>query len=217
MSVEDLKQAELFVFLAMVFLIGMFVVSARRGDVPLAPETDQPPIIMLSEENDEYRFDLGSAEIPDVFREALEEEIVPLLDELSRRYRCDTLEIVGHTDGVRMCKALSTLDEELVGALHSDYTRELVAGSNLDLGMMRAIAIVKILRESQNVGWLGNVKYILPYSAGQLIEVDRSLVREVNDMSDDRSRRRIEIRLLRSNSLNIEDAGLSQFAANGRR
>ena len=70
-------------------------------------------------------------------------------------------------------------------------------GSNLDLGMMRALAIIELLQKSRSEGWLKRIAYFFPYSAGQAIGLDKKIILEDTDI-EDRVRRRIEIRLLRS-------------------
>jgi hypothetical protein len=70
----------------------------------------------------------------------------------------------------------------------------LIPSSNADLGLMRALAIIKVLKDIQrNSDRIKNVKF-KAYSAGQLI-----LPKDIKDKSkdDDSRRRRIEIRFTR--------------------
>ncbi len=78
-----------------------------------------------------------------------------------------------------------------------DPNKILTAGSNTDLGMMRALNIMKILNESAKANQLKNIKHIHPYSAGQMILPNQQLALD-KPFENNAKRRRIEIRLLRS-------------------
>ena len=184
MQADSLKRAEIFAFLAALFLIGVVLSEQQR--------LENPPIIILSEKNEDFRFPSGSAEVPSAFVKALQQEIIPELDRLSKRYQCDSIEIIGHTDGVPVTKSVSNMD------YITHNVRKSVPGSNLDLGMLRAISVMKVFEDAQNSGALGRIRRIIPYSAGQFVLPDKQLAWGYNRHGDD-VRRRIEIRLLRSN------------------
>lgn len=189
MRPQHLKQAELFAFLAAMFLVGIFILERERQR--------NPPIVVLSEERAEFRFALGSAEIPEAFQVALRERIIPQLDTLSRACNCNLIEVVGHTDGVPVGGGRSTLDQDVLRMLSggADTPR---AGSNIDLGMMRAVTIVRLFREAQAGGHLKRVRFFYPYSAGQVILPGGMLAAEGGEVPrEDGARRRIEIRLRR--------------------
>ncbi len=195
MNIEHLKQAEVFVFLAAVFLISASFLEMQRKE--------NPPIIILSEQNQQYRFSLGSAKIPHQFKEQLVTRIIPLLDSLSQIYHCDAIEVVGHTDGVPIRNTNSNLDRFLVPAFNHGQVEALNPGSNVDLGMMRSLAIIQILQDSKKKGWLKHIRYFFPYSAGQMIQLDKSLTSR-NLIKNNKARRRIEIRLLNSTTHDIQ-------------
>nr|VFJ86366.1 MAG: Flagellar motor protein MotB [Candidatus Kentron sp. H]VFJ88195.1 MAG: Flagellar motor protein MotB [Candidatus Kentron sp. H]VFJ95421.1 MAG: Flagellar motor protein MotB [Candidatus Kentron sp. H] len=152
---------------------------------------EKPPIITLSEETREFRFPSSSAEVSRPFAEALRKNIIPDLDRLSKEYDCDVIEIIGHTDGVPVKPARSNIDY----ITHSKD--DVVFGSNLDLGMLRAISVMRIFEKAQKQGKLTRIKYFMPYSAGQFVRPDKRLAWG-RETEGDRARRRIEIRLLRS-------------------
>ncbi|MFP4692623.1 MAG: flagellar motor protein [Halothece sp.] len=170
-----------------------------RAIIDQTPEA--PPLIVLSEREQTYRFPVGSAEISDSFQDALDEEIIPMLEEESERCNCDTIEIIGHTDNLSVDGGRSNLDEELIAAFGQEEHENLVPGSNLDLGMMRALSIVSYLRQAQENGRLEEIEYFLPYSAGQMLNPDYTLDTST-ETSDDERRRRIEMRLLQSSAWN---------------
>lgn len=161
-------------------------------------EAERPPIVVLSETNSRYEFEVGSAVIPDDFEQALVEEIVPRLERYSEECGCDAIEVVGHTDGLPV-EGRSNLDRELVAAFNRAELPQLVPGSNLDLGMLRALSVVRALRAAQRDGALANIRYFLPYSAGQMLRPDRTLELDSGSIQD-KGRRRIELRLLDSNA-----------------
>ena len=203
MGLEFLKQSEIFVLIAAIFLLGIVDVenSPQEAETPRhemsAPRQESAPIVILSEQEERYRFELGSAEVSPFFKGALQARIIPLLDALSVRFDCDAVEVVGHTDGVPVRALFSDLDARLIDAFRMSRGDHLNPGSNVDLGMMRALAIVAILSESQRAGWLERIQFFFPYSAGQMILLDRTLASGSIGQAD-RARRRIEIRLLKS-------------------
>jgi len=162
-----------------------------------AQKPDNPPIVILSERNQNYRFAVGSAKISDDFKQALDARIIPWLDRQSKRCNCDAIEVIGHTDSLPVNSGRSNLDDQLIKAFNQEQTPQLVPGSNLDLGMMRALSIIRYLKQAQTEGQLTQIQYFLPYSAGQMLKPNHTL-----DISPDRTenerRRRIEMRLLKS-------------------
>lgn len=190
MQVKFLKQAEIFSFIAAILLVNVIFMEKQRKE--------NPPIIILSESEARFRFAFGSATIPEFFDHALKSSILPMLDSLSQAYDCDAIEVVGHTDSAPMIPVYSNLDIHLASYFREGRIDSLAPGSNLDLGMMRALAIIRLLRRSQaQDSLLAGIKYFFPYSAGQMIRLDRSLITADTDARD-AARRRIEIRLLNS-------------------
>ncbi len=187
MKPQLLKQAEIFAFLALIFLIGVYL---------LLIEPEPPPIIVLSEAEQSYRFEIGKAEISADFDRALRRDIVPLLDSLSRKCKCDLIEVVGHTDGMPV-RNRSNLDD-LADAFNRESMEDLQAGSNMDLGMMRALSIINLLEQERQGGRLPQIRYFSPYSAGHMILLDYDLTTAEHHGQDDSTRRRIEIRLRRA-------------------
>jgi hypothetical protein len=188
-------------------LILMVYVYMNRGS--------GPPILIISEETELYRFESGSAEISDEFRKAFEVEFLPQLEQYMRIYRCDVIEVVGHTDGQAVGTGQSNLDSRLVTAYFDGQLDALSPGSNVDLGMMRAVAVIQMLRGYQEQGWFENIRYFHPSSSGQMITKDRALASPTANQAD-RSRRRIEIRILRSTTQSIDTTTLSRAGAAAR-
>lgn len=162
------------------------------------------PIVILSEENLDYRFDEGSAVVPENLERALKGQIIDLLEQRNQHGSFNAIEIIGHTDEQRIWNTRTNLDAELIEKFQSGEVYNLRAGSNMDLGMMRAIAVTRILQQSKKEGRLKNIDYFFPSSAGQMILNDHTIA-TVHTGNDEPSRRRVEIRMLKYNPEIIED------------
>lgn len=156
-----------------------------------------PCVLILAETNPVFRFTSGSAAISPEFRQAFETVIVPQITERARLCDGEVIEVVGHTDQQALRKLPSTLDRDGLAAYRAGKATDLVAGSNVDLGYMRAISVVGLLRELQAQGRLPGIKGLFPLSAGPAILPDLRPGYEGN-ASPDAERRRIEIRILLS-------------------
>lgn len=179
------------------------------------------PSVVIGEKREEFRFDSGSSVIKPDFSKALvtqiEGEEAPFLriaaEIIGRGDRINTLEIIGHTDGVPLSSTGNLdqrLPELLAGALKDP--RHLTAGSNNDLGLLRALAL--------KAEWLSYVATYEPikerevlqrikvrcYSAGQTI-LPTAVENPTPDAfrRNDRSARRIEMRLTRMGDVSAND------------
>lgn len=230
----DLKHAEIFAILCGILLLGWaaargpgatFTVEefvslkkayeALQGDLiktkvklaaadPSRPSNQEAPIITLSENNSAFRFPSGSAQMSPEFQQRLLDDVFPKIQSNSQRYDCDVLMVIGHTDEVQVgeTKRWSNLDDELTQAYATGTLDTLHAGSNTDLGMVRALALVNFFRANQEL--IPGIRYILPYSAGQMIQLNRSLsttfLKDNNKGVPDEARRRIELQLTKSSA-----------------
>lgn len=167
------------------------------------------------EDRKEFSFDSGSPLIKRVFSEALrirkdsKEDKAPFPDFASkiiaRPDRFNTLEIIGHTDGVPLSSA-GNLDQRLPELLAGELggSRALSAGSNNDLGLLRALALKNewsdfvgsyLPVEDREV--LRGIK-IRCYSAGQtILPVLVDDPKPADFRKNDARARRIEMRLTR--------------------
>jgi flagellar motor protein MotB len=174
--------------------------------------------IVIAEDRPEFKFDPGSPVISSKFSTALRARVpdgnggfndppFPRIaaEIINRQERVDTLEVIGHTDGVPLSTS-GNLDQQLPDLLAGELggSRRLSAGSNNDLGLLRALALKQ--------EWIEYVKSYEPkgdqvilqrvnlrcYSAGQTILPSS----EMNPTADsfrrkNDSARRIEMRLTR--------------------
>ncbi|MUH00481.1 flagellar motor protein [Scytonema sp. UIC 10036] len=159
--------------------------------------TDTPPIILIKDEG-AYRFESGSAELPQPMYKYVWTKIVPEIEQKTKEYNINTVEIIGHTDGQANGGTISNLDQNLENvATGSLPVRNLKAGSNADLGLMRSLELVRVLRYIQTKeGRLKGLKF-RAYSAAQLILPSGEFALPTSAQQEDSTRRRIEIRFTR--------------------
>lgn len=158
-----------------------------------------PNIIIAAVEG--YDFPSGSAELSSSLETYISTVLASKVDENIKEFDVDTVVVIGHTDGQIVDSSNSNLDGlvESVSA-GGKSVKELSAGSNADLGLMRALAVVKRLQDIQKQG--GRFKGLDPrkgfrvYSAGQLILKNGEFA-QLNP-NPDKERRRIEIRFTKS-------------------
>jgi hypothetical protein len=183
-----------------------FLVTLVIGLMMLATgKNRQPPVIDLVESKS-YSFRLGSYQPSVAFRDMIRGELAIRILGLLKSYPgISSVEIIGHTDGVPNGSGASNLDTANINAdLEASGVKQIYqAGSNVDLGLLRALYVKSILENSisarcHSVGGARlecrPLKYRV-YSAGSLISGNGE-ISPANGKSDP-SRRRIEIRFTR--------------------
>lgn len=155
----------------------------------------QPPFINLPEEKG-FRFDTGSAQLSPDFEKYVQNTLIPLIDQTANALGATVIEVVGHTDEVRVGgRSKCNFDKELLFVMNQKRDHSvLVSCSNVDLGMARAVSVANALRNSG----IGDEYTIRSLSAGQTTltnEQDRPVARDPLYAIGDASRRRIEIRI----------------------
>lgn len=183
--------------LVITFMLALVVLAPRLAvQEKKAPKKDETPPLVTLPDSASFRFPSGSAALSPAFRQNLEREVVPVIEKNARDYGIDLIELIGHTDGQPNTGATSNLDA-LIGRFGERQvpTRQMSAGSNTDLGLMRALSVVQYLRELQvRKGRLAGVRF-RAYSAGQLLLSNGQPAPP--GYTDDSRRRRIEIRFTR--------------------
>ncbi len=197
--------------LSLLLLLVLFQSQKLNEDLKTANRRLQSasPII-IDEESGNYKFASGSAELNQDFKNYINNTIIPKIETNLKEREIDFIQIIGHTDGQAnnsnsSSKNLDKILEEV--AQRNQSVRELKPGSNADLGLMRALAVVIELQSSQK---LENAieKYLLEnnldkkdfseffraYSAAQLYLPSGELAKV--DRQPDEARRRIEIRFI---------------------
>jgi outer membrane protein OmpA-like peptidoglycan-associated protein len=186
--------------IAMLFLLVAIVKSVNtQTQLSQAIETQKqnaPPPILVIEDKGAYRFASGSAEIPAIMDQYIRNKIVPQIEQHTHQYKINVVEIIGHTDGQGNGSATSNLDQNLEKVASATIpVNQLKAGSNADLGLMRALAVVQVLRNIQKTSNRLQGLNFRAYSAAQLILPDGNFA-TVN-RNPDATRRRIEVRFTR--------------------
>ena len=149
-----------------------------------------PPVIVLRD-SAERKFESGSAELSPQLNQFVEEDLVEQIQTQAQDYQGYIVEVIGHTDGQVNTGNYSNLDSNLERVIRGNESlNQLIPGSNADLGLMRALAVVKKLQENQELQELG-LKF-KAYSAAQLY--DQSGDYAPQNRSANPNRRRIEIR-----------------------
>ena len=169
--------------------------SSRLTRLEALERRDVPPIVTLTEARG-FFFRSGRADLSTQFREQLRDVVVPQLAAHRQSYGVTVIEIIGHTDEQPLGGTHSTLDSDLLRVLRADEVVVApVAADNVGLGMLRAAAVGRALSADPRLAGI----VILPLSAGQTTEVSDILAEPGGEVAE-RERRRIEIRMRRSNS-----------------
>jgi outer membrane protein OmpA-like peptidoglycan-associated protein len=146
--------------------------------------------IVIDEKSGKFKFKSGSAELTPELKKYILNEILPEIKTTIKNREIDFIQVIGHTDGQENNRA-SNLDSTLESvAKGSQSVSKLNPGSNADLGLMRALAVVQELEKTGN---LNNVKFRV-FSAAQLYLPSGKLA-PINRDADE-NRRRIEIRFI---------------------
>lgn len=157
-----------------------------------------PPVVLIRD-NSNRNFESGSATLSSALSRFIHQNLVSQLQGYAEEYNLQgyVVEVIGHTDG-QVIRQNSNLDTRLEEVTSGDVSiSELSAGSNADLGLMRALSVVRVLEENSELQELGLT--FRAYSAAQLYknnDGDYAPKMRGNDQEDPRQqkRRRIEIR-----------------------
>ena len=150
-----------------------------------------PPVVVIQDSGG-YQFDSGSAKLPNNLKNYITEDLVDRIERVSQRRNLYVVEIIGHTDG-QVNFGSGNLDRQLEAVAQGKQPIDsLQPGSNADLGLMRALEVVKQLQTVQEqTGRLKGVEF-RAYSAAQ-IQLPTGDFAPASRQPD-ASRRRIEIR-----------------------
>ncbi|MDJ0600936.1 MAG: flagellar motor protein [Crocosphaera sp.] len=150
-----------------------------------------PPVVIIENSGD-YKFSSGSAELNPKLKQFVSNNLVNMIERIAKEQDLYVIEIIGHTDGQVNVGGFSNLDTLLERVANNDSSlNDLRPASNADLGLMRALAVVKTLQEIQNTGRLQGLQF-RAYSAAQLLLLNGKFA-PIN-RSPEAQRRRIEIR-----------------------
>jgi outer membrane protein OmpA-like peptidoglycan-associated protein len=170
-------------------IISFLLLISLLQSIVMAKKLKSAEPIIIDEKSGNFKFPSGSAELTPDLQTYIQQTILPEINKATAKGNIDFIQIIGHTDSQGISNA-SNLDRQLTSAATGIATiSALKAGSNTDLGLMRAVAVVQFL----NTKGLGKVKF-RAYSAGQLYLPSGKLAKI--DRGADDTRRRIEIRFI---------------------
>jgi hypothetical protein len=192
-------QSEIFIVL-MIVMVLLFIITSFY--ISKLKEHQQPPLIVLDEAHG-YSFSSSSASLNPDFKNSINRRVIQKIEHFAKKYKCDTVEIYGYTDGKPFSKGVNSR-ESFDKSLHNCLIKgcdidKIQASSNLELGMKRAVSLVDFLKP-RLIRKNSSIKIIRPYSGGGFID-EQGKIASINDVSNNRLRRRIEIRLSRQKDL----------------
>ena len=191
----DLIVSLLAILLIVLFIGAQFYVDKKK-ELSDVKQTIFPPNIII-EGAGKYAFPSGRGELTEELKKFVRGELVNTIEEKIEKYDISIVEVIGHTDSQAVSASYSNLDNMLEKVANGIVpVEELVPNSNADLGLVRALAVVKelqkIQREEGRLQKLNSTKGFRAYSAAQLTL--RSGAFSKADAKSDADRRRIEIR-----------------------
>jgi outer membrane protein OmpA-like peptidoglycan-associated protein len=173
-------------------ILSFFLVLLLFQSLALNQKLKAAQPIIIDEKSGKFKFQSGSAEISPSFKKYLDQEVVPTIVSITQEQDIAFIQVIGHTDGQLNSQA-SNLDQKLESAAQNQTKiSDLSAGSNADLGLILAIAVIQSLQRS---GELNQVPF-QAYSAAQLYLPSESIKLAPINRNADESRRRIEIRFV---------------------
>jgi flagellar motor protein MotB len=194
-------QSEIFIVL-MIVMVLLFIITSFY--ISKLKEHQQPPLIILDEAHG-YSFSSSSALLNNIFSKQLEKTVIKEIKNFSKKYKCDTVEIYGYTDGQPFSVNTARSTQSFDKSLHKCLVEQgcdidaIQTSSNLELGMKRAVSVVEFLKP-RLLNKQSYIKTIRPYSGGAFID-SKGEIAKIDDTKGDKYRRRIEIRLSRSHDL----------------
>ncbi len=168
-----------------------------------ASKKTQPPPNIIITAAEGYDFPSGSSELTPALTNYISDRLVNKIEENIRDYDIDTVVVIGHTDGQPVGSKNSNIDDTFEKIpINNVPVEKLRANSNAELGLMRALAVVRKLQDIQRQGnrlrGLDSKRGYRAYSAAQLILKNREFAPP--DPKPDAKRRRIEIYFTKSKS-----------------
>lgn len=193
-----------FMVLTLLLLLALYQLQEAKEE----NKDNTPPPFREYSEAAGYKFNSGSATLSKKFKEDLKGKIKDYIEQTLKDYPdINVIEIIGHTDGQPIgetqCYEKNTgLDQELENVIKKGKNVKILCpNSNTDLGLMRAVSVMKELYNIQQTQGTPRFKKIAfrVYSAGQSIQPFDKIKSDIGNFADkdekpNPKRRRIEIR-----------------------
>ena len=172
----------------LIVLLAMGLAALTKG------LNEKPPLIWLTE-TDSFQFSTGNYGLSQGFLKALDAKYTTEIKPTIQAFGVDVIEVIGHTDGQPNVSPFSNLDRRLQTVVPQGEFTGFQSGSNVDLGLLRAMAVSRFLQARLEQDRLA--VSIRPYSASSLLDLQGNF--NPAPAVSDSSRRRIELRFTRSN------------------
>ena len=139
-----------FMILCLLLLLVLFQSQKLNQDLKEANKRLQSASpIVIDESSGNFKFKSGSAELNPQLKNHIVTKISPQIERILQEREIDFIQIIGHTDGEGI-KKNSNLDRTLEAVAQGKQpVSKLSAGSNADLGLMRALAVVQALQNTR--------------------------------------------------------------------
>ena len=178
-------------------ILSLFLLLALLQSQELNRKLENAKPITIDEKSGNFKFKSGSAELNFQLKKYIRTDIIPKIEKTIKEKEgaIDFIQVIGHTDGTpndnnKLNKG-SNLDDKIEEVANGkNKINSLNPGSNADLGLMRALAVIQEIQKTKR---LKSIKF-RAYSAGQLYLSSGNLA-PVNRKADE-TRRRIEIRFI---------------------
>jgi hypothetical protein len=178
-------------------ILSLFLLLALLQSQELNRKLRNAKPIIIDEKSGNFKFQSGSAELNFELKNYIRTDVISKIENTIKEKEggIDFIQVIGHTDGQPTNKQAnnekSNLDDKIeLVAKNKNSINSLSPGSNTDLGLMRALAVIQEIQKTKR---LKNIKF-RAYSAGQLYLSSGDLA-PVNRKADEK-RRRIEIRFI---------------------
>lgn len=171
-------------------ILSLFLLMALLQAQYLNRKLQAAAPIIIDEQSGNFKFKSGSAELNNDLKNYISQIIIPNIESITKIHDIEFIQVIGHTDGQGI-DSVGNLDKMLEKVANREASvTTLKAGSNADLGLMRALAVIQ---EIKKVEQLKKIEF-RAYSAAQLYLPSGKLASL--DRNNNEDRRRIEIRFI---------------------
>ncbi|MFN9176122.1 MAG: flagellar motor protein [Synechocystis sp.] len=180
-----------FMILSLFLLLALIEAYRLNHNLAKANERLQSATpILIDEKSGKFSFTSNSAKLSPDLKNYLNEKKIPEIQSILQKHDIDFIQVIGYTDSQEINRT-GNLDRKLDKVtFNQEKVDVLVPGSNTDLGLMRALAIIQEIERS---GKVKNIRF-QAYSAGQIYDENGQLIKF--DREDNPKLRRIEIRFI---------------------
>lgn len=171
-------------------ILSLFLLMALLQAQYLNRKLQAAAPIIIDEQSGNFKFKSGSAELNSDLKNYISQVIIPNIESITKTHDIEFIQVIGHTDGQGI-DSVGNLDKMLEKVANREVSvTTLKAGSNADLGLMRALAVIQ---EIKKVEQLKKIEF-RAFSAAQLYLPSGELASL--DRKNNEDRRRIEIRFI---------------------